>query len=68
MICKECGSKMFVDTKDRRFKGNYDVYWICEKCQTSCIAEIRFGQLFKENWHSENDGVKDYVIKHQLKI
>ena len=68
MICKECGSKMFVDAKDRRFKGNYDVYWNCEKCQTSCIAEIRFGQLFKENWHSENDGVKDYVIKHQLKI
>ena len=68
MICKECGSKMFVDTQDRHFKGNYDVYWSCEKCQTSCVEEIRFGQPFKENWHSENDGVKDYVIKHQLKI
>jgi hypothetical protein len=67
MNCKECGATMCVDDKDYRFKGNYDTYWLCEKCNTSCIAEVRFGQLFKEIWYSENDGVKDYEIKHQIK-
>ena len=67
MICKECGSNMILDDKDYNFKGNYDNYWCCEKCQTSCIEQIRFAQSFKEIWHSENDEVKDYVIKHQFK-
>ena len=63
MICIECGSPMYVDDKDLRFKGNYDLYWNCEKCQTSCIEEIRFNRPFKECWHSENDGVKDRVFR-----
>lgn len=67
MICKECGSEMFLDDKDFNFKGNYDNYWCCTKCQTSCIEQVRFGQSFKENWHSENAGVKNYTIKHQIK-
>lgn len=67
MICKECGSKMYEDDRDTNFKGNYDIYWACEKCQTSCIEEVRFSQSFKEIWHSENNGeVKDYEIKHKL--
>ena len=67
MICKECGSKMYEDDRDFNFKGNYDIYWACEKCQTSCIEEVRFSQSFKEIWHSENnDEVKDYEIKHKL--
>lgn len=61
MICIECGSPMYVDDKDLRFKGNYDLYWNCEKCQTSCIEEIRFNRPFKEYWHSENNGVKDFI-------
>lgn len=68
MICKECGAEMFLDDKDYNFKGNYDNYWVCENCQTSCIEQVRFGQSFKEIWHSENDDiVKDYEIKHPLK-
>ena len=67
MLCRECGSKMFLDDKDFNFKGNYDNYWCCENCQTSCIEQVRFAKLFKEIWHSENNGVKDYVIKHQHK-
>lgn len=62
MICRECGAKMYLDDKDRRFPGNCDNYWNCPACQTGCIEEIRFGQSFKEIWHSENNGVKDYVI------
>ena len=63
MICKECGAKMYLDDKECRFKGNYDNYWCCEKCQTSCIEEVRFARSFREYWHSENNGVKDYTIK-----
>ncbi len=67
MICKECGSNMYVDDRDVKFPGNKDIYWSCENCQTSCIEEIRFNQSFKEIWHSENnDQVKDYEIKHNI--
>lgn len=67
IICRECGSKMYLDSKETNFRGNYDNYWCCEKCQTSCIEQIRFGQSFKEIWHSENnDQVKDYTIKHKI--
>lgn len=67
MICRECGAKMYLDDKDTNFKGNYDNYWCCESCQTSCLEQVRFGQSFKEIWHSENnDQVKDYTIKHQI--
>lgn len=62
MVCRECGSKMYLDDKGVNFKGNYDNYWNCESCQTSCIEQVRFGQSFKEIWHSENFGVRDYVI------
>lgn len=68
MLCRECGAEMFVDDREFRFRGNYDVYWNCPYCATSCITEIRYDQLFKEIWHSENGDVpKDYAIKHQIK-
>ena len=62
-VCKECGAKMYLDDRDFNFKGNYDNYWCCEECQTSCIEQVRYGQPFKEIWHSENTGVKDYTIR-----
>ena len=67
MLCKECGAKMLLDDKEIRFKGNRDNYWICENCQTGCIEQVRFGQSFKEIWHSENNGVKDFVITKKIK-
>lgn len=68
MICRECGSVMFVDDREYRFKGNYDLYWNCTECSTSCIEEVRFDQIYKEIWHSENGKFpKDYAIKHQIK-
>ena len=66
MICKECGAEMRLDDKDFNFKGNYDNYWCCDSCETSCTEQVRFGQSFKEDWHSENNGVKEYTIKHQI--
>ena len=67
MKCKECGSEMREDDRDFNFKGNYDIYWCCDNCITSCIEQVRFAQSFKEIWHSENnDKVKDYEIKHKI--
>ena len=63
MKCRECGADMYLDDKDYNFKGNYDNYWNCEKCQTSCTEQVRFAKPFKEIWHSENDGVKDYTVR-----
>ena len=54
---------MYLDDKDFDFKGKYDNYWNCPNCQTSCIEEVRFSKRFRECWHSENDGVKDEIIK-----
>lgn len=64
MKCKECGADMYLDDTDYNFKGCYDTYWCCTKCQTSCIEQIRFSRPFKEIWHSEtNNAVKDYIIR-----
>lgn len=65
--CRECGAEMYLDDKDYRFKGCFDNYWNCPNCQTSVIVEVRFNQIFRELWHSENDGVKDEEIKYQIK-
>ena len=67
MKCRECGMEMYLDDVDRNFKGNYDNYWCCGNCSTSCIEQVRFAQSFKEMWHSENNNeVKDYEIKHKI--
>ena len=66
MKCAECGQEMYLDDKDYNFKGNYDNYYNCPKCKTSCIEQVRFGQSFKEIWHSENDEVKDWEIKKKI--
>lgn len=66
MKCAECGAEMYIDDKDYNFQGNYDIYWNCPKCQTSCIEEVRFGQSFREFWHSENHGIKDWGVKKKI--
>lgn len=66
MICRECGAEMFLDDKDYNFKGNYNNYWCCPECTTSCLEEVRFGQSWRENWHTENGSVRDWIIKHKI--
>ncbi|MBE6645010.1 MAG: hypothetical protein E7612_06505 [Ruminococcaceae bacterium] len=64
MKCRECGATMYLDCKDYGFKGKYDNYWNCPDCQTSCIEEVRFSKTQRELWHSENNGVKDEIVKY----
>ena len=64
MICRECGSKMYLDDQDIRSRGIYDNYWCCTQCQTSCIEQIRGKKPFREYWHSESGAeTKDYTIR-----
>ena len=67
IICEECGQKMYVDDVDYSFDGCYDTYYNCTHCRTSCIKQIRFRQTFRECWHSENDGVRDWEHKFRIK-
>lgn len=66
MKCSECGKEMRLDDKDYNFKGNYDNYWSCDNCNTSCLEQVRFGQSFRELWHSENNGYRDWEIKKKI--
>ena len=68
MICKYCNTQMRLDDHDFNFKGNYDNYYECPNCETSCKVRVRFGKTYDEHWHSENDGVKDEVIKYDYHV
>lgn len=68
MKCRACGLEMALDDVNVNFKGNKDNYWICENCNTSCIEQIRYGQTWRELWHSENESVVDYTIKHEIRF
>ncbi len=54
---------MCVDDVDFNFKGNKDIYWICENenCNSSCIEQVRYGRSFKELWHNELTGVDEPI-------
>ena len=53
MICKECGSPMRLDDRDRINNGGYDNYWECDNCNTSCTEVVRCGISLVEHWHKE---------------
>lgn len=63
MKCRECGAEMRLDDKDFNFKGNYDNYWDCDYCKTSCVEQIRYGKPYRESWHTEKDNKEiNYTI------
>ena len=51
MICRYCQQEMTLDDCDYNFKGNYDNYWVCERCRVSYFESIRFGKFYKGRWH-----------------
>lgn len=60
--CIQCNNDMIEDDTDYNFKGNYDVYLVCEHCNTSAKAKVRYGKLQSVNYHNE-DGL-DKTIKY----
>lgn len=67
MKCRYCGTEMQKDDVDFNFKGNYDIYWICPKCESSCIEEVRFSQSFREFWRNEKNGTPvDETIRKRI--
>lgn len=63
MECIYCSTKMEKDDVDYNFKGNFDIYWLCPKCGSCCIEEVRFSQPYCEIWHSELYGKEEVVYK-----
>ena len=54
--CKYCGKEMRRDgVRITTFKGNYDVYWICDNCLTRCRQKVRYNKFYKEYWIDEHD-------------
>lgn len=51
--CNECGADMHLDA---HFRGRRDNFWVCTKCATDCVQEIRYGKPNKERWRTENNG------------
>lgn len=43
MKCKYCGTEMELDDVDFNYKGNKDNYYLCPKCDSTAIEEIRDG-------------------------
>lgn len=44
MICAYCGSEMKKNDVDFNFKGNKDIFWLCEQCLSECVETIRYGK------------------------
>ena len=63
--CKYCNNKMYLDDEDKKFYGNMDLYYLCEKCKSSLILEIRFNQPYREIWHKKKKDHEE-IIKHKI--
>lgn len=50
MICRYCGKEMREDDVDFYFKGNENIYWVCDHCHASYFQQIRFHKHWKGRW------------------
>ena len=41
---------MTKDDVDFNFKGNVNIYWLCEHCNTTCYEAVRFDKSYKRIW------------------
>lgn len=42
--CVKCGTLMEFDDQDFNFKGNFDNYYACPKCEISCTMQVRYNR------------------------
>lgn len=63
--CFNCGCEMMLDDIDFKFEGNQDNYFICTKCNSEVIQNVRVGKLIR-NIYIDEDGkiinIESYVI------
>ena len=52
--CCFCNQEMALDDRDEHFKGCIDKWYVCEKCNITAIAKIRFGELNSFAYYDEN--------------
>lgn len=66
MVCRECGNRMDADDIGRS-RNRLDIYWKCDKCNSSCIEVVKDNISMAEFWHVENDKeIKDYTISNHF--
>ena len=55
--CIKCGEDMIIDDCDYNFKGCFDNYWYCIKCDINCWEKVRFGNVCKRKYFDNNGEV-----------
>lgn len=60
--CAKCGTSMDFDDRDFNFIGNFDNYYICPKCQTSCVMQVRYNRPVNLDYYNEEccDGEAEF--------
>lgn len=53
--CINCNREMILDDIDFNFEGNQDNYYICSKCNSEIIQNVRFGKIIR-NIYIDEDG------------
>ena len=42
-----------MDDVDFNFKGNKDIYYVCDNCSASAFEKIRYGKSISVEFHKE---------------
>ena len=53
--CFNCDHEMILDDIDFKFEGNQDNYFICTKCNSEIIQNVRFGKI-NRNIYIDEEG------------
>lgn len=57
--CPVCKQKMYLDDVDYDFKGKFDAWWLCEKCNITAFQKVRFGKSYSITFEDEKgDAIK----------
>lgn len=65
--CIRCSSTMREDDCDFNFKGNYDVYYVCDNCHTAATLKVRYAKALSINYFNEYGlDVTEYLNNNSL--
>lgn len=65
MKCVNCGSTMVLDDEDYNFKGNFDQYLYCPKCEVTGFRKVRYNKCILEEQY---DGDKTIFSDNPSKL
>jgi len=67
--CARCNTSMDFYNQDFNFKDNYDNYYTCPKCKTSCLMQVRYNRPINLDYYSEEyyDGDGEAEFEKHIK-